>query len=187
MGGLEVVDGGCDVVVDGVEDVCRVLLVLLDDVVGGVDEVLDCEVDDGGKVAEEETEAEVEDVESVAEAVEVGLLLAIELDDESEEELAGVDTAWEDVADVEEPPVSVLVELEDIVNCLNLRSLGLLYIAMSAMNAPILMLPGAAGAGKSRASVSRRKVWSFASYLKPGSTSAEQRTAGLGGKGKGER
>lgn len=84
------------------------LLVVGDDVVGGVVEVLDSEDDDEGKVAEEETELEVEDVESVAE----------------------------------------VVELEDIVNCLNLRSLG---------------------------------------RLKPGSTFAEQRTAGLGGKGKGER
>jgi hypothetical protein len=122
VGVLEVVDDGC-VVVAGVEDVEGVLDVEETDEDGGVVEVLDCEVDEV-KETEEEVEIIEEDVESVGVAVEVGLLLAIELDDDTTEELVGVAAAWEDVSDVEETPVSVLVELEDIVNCLNLRSLG---------------------------------------------------------------
>jgi len=65
----------------------------------------------------------VEDEISEDEAMEVGLLLAMELDDDCTEELVGVDAAWEEdgVVDVDGgTPVSVLVVLEDIVNRLNL-------------------------------------------------------------------
>lgn len=65
----------------------------------------------------------MEDEISEDEAMEVGLLLAMELDDDCTEELVGVDAAWEEdgVVDVDGgTPVSVLVVLEDIVNRLNL-------------------------------------------------------------------
>lgn len=143
VGLSEVVDPGCDVVVEGVLEVDEGVLDVEE---GGFDEV----VEEGGfevlvccceLVEDTETGVEVDAMEEVAESVGVavvaGLLLAIELDDDSTtEEVVGVEAAWEDVADVE-TPVSVLVELEDIVNCLNLRSLGrLLFIAKSAVTVP---------------------------------------------------
>lgn len=132
VGVLEVLDGGSDVVEDvggGVLDVEDIGVV--EEIVG----VVDCEVDEV-KETVEEVDVTEEDEDSVEVAVGVGLLLAIELDDDCTEELVGVEAAWEDVADVEETPVSVLVELEDIVNRLNLRSLGRLFIAKLALNVP---------------------------------------------------
>lgn len=164
VGVVEVVDAGIDVD-DGVEDVTGVLLNEEDDEVAGGVEELDCGVDEVNET-EEEVEMGVEDEESVAEAVGVGLALAIELDD-SMKELDGVDAAWEeDVADVDRAPASVLVELEDIVNCLNLRSLGrLLYIAWSAMNTMKDLMVRMLTCRQHQHGEGR-----IATYLKPGST-----------------
>jgi hypothetical protein len=91
--------------------------VVLEEVDKGVDEVLSIE---------EERVLEVSGV-----LLETGgeLLLAIELDGGTEV-LVGDDGVWVDVVGT---PVSVLVELVDMVNCLlNTSFLGRLYVAMSA-------------------------------------------------------
>lgn len=170
VGVLEVVVVGCVSEV-GVDEVDGVLVTADDeDVVGvgvGVFEVVDCDVDEVRETGEE-VEIDVEDVDSEeVVTVGVGLLLATELDDETNEELVGVDAAWkEDVADVDGTPVSVLVELEDIVNCLNLRSLGrLLYIAWSAMNTMKDLMVRMLTCRHHQHGEGR-----IATYLKPGST-----------------
>lgn len=134
-----------EVIVDtvGVRDV---VLLVVGVEVGVEDEVVGVELVDE-VVGVEKDEEEVVNIEEELEVVmmellvvttdeddsvvgtEVGLLLAIELDDgEGAEELEVGDGAC---VDVDGTPVSVLVELEAIVNCLNTSFLGCLYIAMS--------------------------------------------------------
>jgi hypothetical protein len=96
---------------------------------------------------------------SVAEA-EGGLLLAMELDDGTEELWVG-DGAWVDV--VEGAPVFVLVELElDIVNCLNTSFLGCLYRAMSVRRTSL----------RTCCHVKGTRFWAGGAYLEPGSSYA---------------
>lgn len=126
-----------DVVVGGVEDgVVEVELgvVVVDKgVVLVLVLLIDVELDEGKTtvldVSEEDNSVEMPDEE--------GLLLAIELEDDGTEarELEDGDGVWEkDV--VSGAPVVVLELFDAMVNCLNLRSLGRLYIVMSAKRTP---------------------------------------------------
>lgn len=123
--------------------------VVLEEVDKGVDEVLSIE------------EERVLEVSGVLLETGVELLLAIELDGGTEV-LVGDDGVWVDVVGT---PVSVLVELVDMVNCLlNTSFLGRLYVAMSAKRNLIMV-----GCHHVYLQHSRR---CGASYLKPGSTYA---------------
>ena len=112
---VDVEEGGVEEEVGGVE-------------LGGVDE---------GVVMIEELVENVEEVDSEV-GTEVGLLLALVLDDDGTEELELGVGAW---VDDDGTPVSVLVEL-DIVNCLTTRFLGCLYIAMSAKKTLMVRVHG---------------------------------------------
>ena len=119
-------------------------------VLEGVDEVVDDEL----SIIEEE----VLEVSGVELETGGGLLLAIELDDGTEV-LEGDGGAWVDVVGT---PVSVLVELVDIVNCLLKTSfLGRPSVAMSAKRNLIMGVVPPHLFGQNGAS-----------YLKPGSTYA---------------
>lgn len=126
----------------GVFEVELGVVLVEDGVVLVLELLIDVEVEEGKvivlDVSEEDNSVEVPDEE--------GLLLAIELEDDGTEarELEDGDGVWEkDV--VSGTPVVVLELFDAIVNCLNLRSFGRLYIFMSAKknNLIVVCVPAA--------------------------------------------